>query len=449
MNRRKFLKFTGIGISAIAVTSQNSFLFCTKTPGKKPNIILIMADDMGYECLSCNGSISYNTPNLDKLAQNGIRFTQAHSQPLCTPTRVKIMTGKYNYRNYEAFGYLNPEDNTFGNMLKEAGYTTCLVGKWQLNGISGQKIPGWEDKSRPNQFGFEEYCLWQLTHGKGDGERYANPLIEQNGEEMPRKKDAYGPDIFCNYILDYIKRKKDNPFFIYYPMVLTHDPFVPTPDSPEWKNEELHYKNNPKFFADMVHYTDKIIGKIWKQLQETGIEENTLLIFTGDNGTHRTITSQTDLGPYQGAKGNTIDAGTRVPLVIYWPEMKQKGQVFEGFIDFTDFYATFADIIGVSDFRDGKSLLPLFKKDNYESRDILFMHYEPRWGFGNQFTNRFARTKEYKLYLDGRFYNLSNDILEEKNILLSECSPVELKIREKLQAFLNQHPAWEIPADIK
>jgi arylsulfatase A len=449
MNRRNFLKFAGISISAMAVTSQNSFLSCTRSPNKKPNIILIMADDMGYECLSCNGSISYSTPNLDKLAQNGIRFTHAHSQPLCTPTRVKIMTGRYNYRNYEAFGYLNPKETTFGNLLKNAGYSTCLVGKWQLNGISGQKIPGWEDKSLPNKFGFDEYSLWQLTHGKKDGERFANPLIEENGKEMPRIKGAYGPDILCNYMLEYIKRKKDNHVFIYYPMVLTHDPFVPTPDSPEWKNEKLRYINDPKYFVDMVHYTDKIIGKIWNQLKESGIEENTLLIFTGDNGTHRNITSQTDLGPYQGAKGNTIDAGTRVPLVVYWPSMRQNGRVFDGFIDFTDFYATFADILGQTDFRDGRSLLPLFKNEKYEAREILFMHYEPRWGFGNRFTNRFARTKEYKLYWDGRFYNLSKDLLEESNILLADCSPEELKTRKKLQAVLDQHPVWEIPTDIK
>ena len=111
---------------------------------KKPNIVLIMADDMGYECLGSYGSAVYNTPNLDKLAAQGVRFTHCYAQPLCTPSRVQLMTGKYNFRNYEEFGYLNPKEKTFGNLLKEAGYRTCIAGKWQLNGISGQGNSGKE-----------------------------------------------------------------------------------------------------------------------------------------------------------------------------------------------------------------------------------------------------------------------------------------------------------------
>ena len=102
----------------------------------RPNIVLIMADDMGYETLGCNSSTEYKTPNLDRLASEGIRLTNCLSQSLCTPSRVKIMTGKYNFRNYEDFGYLNPKEKTFGNLLKEAGYATCIAGKWQLNGLN-------------------------------------------------------------------------------------------------------------------------------------------------------------------------------------------------------------------------------------------------------------------------------------------------------------------------
>src|SRR5690554_6870563 len=134
----------------------------TKTENK-PNIVLIMADDMGYECLGVNGSTEYKTPNLDRLAREGIRFENCYSQPLCTPSRVKIMTGKYNFRNYEDFGYLNPKEKTFGNLFKEAGYATCIAGKWQLNGLNRDN-PGNQDVTRPNHFGFDEYCLWQLHH---------------------------------------------------------------------------------------------------------------------------------------------------------------------------------------------------------------------------------------------------------------------------------------------
>ncbi len=208
--------------------------FCISSCEKKeqlPNIVLILADDMGYECLGCNGSTEYQTPNLDRLAAEGIRFEHCYSQPLCTPSRVKIMTGQYNFRNYEDFGYLNPNQKTFANLLKDAGYATCIAGKWQLNGLN-RNNPGNQDVNRPFHFGFDEYCLWQLHHQKKDGERYADPLITQNGKDLPRKSDLYGPQIFADYICDFIDRKSDKPFFVYYPMVLVHDPFVPTPDSP-------------------------------------------------------------------------------------------------------------------------------------------------------------------------------------------------------------------------
>ncbi|MFT4804155.1 MAG: arylsulfatase A, partial [Psychroserpens sp.] len=215
----------------IIVTFITVFIFSCKSDNQnsRPNIILIMADDMGYECLSANGSTSYKTPNIDRLASNGIRFSKCISQPLCTPSRVKIMTGLHNYRNYDYFGHLNTQQYTFGNLMQEAGYATCIAGKWQLNGRAfKESIPDWNDNTRPYKFGFDEYCLWQLT---GLGGRYVGPLIEQNGEFLKRNVDEYGPDIFANYIMDFIERKKDAPFFIYYPMVLVHDPFVPTPNS--------------------------------------------------------------------------------------------------------------------------------------------------------------------------------------------------------------------------
>jgi len=138
-------------------------LTCSSIPKDKgtialPNVILIMADDMGFECLSSNGATHYSTPVLDRIGQEGIRFTKAISQPLCTPSRVKIMTGQYNYRNYEHFTYLNPNQRTFGQLMKEAGYATAIAGKWQLNGLT-YKLPGYQDVTRPNHFGFDEYCL--------------------------------------------------------------------------------------------------------------------------------------------------------------------------------------------------------------------------------------------------------------------------------------------------
>jgi arylsulfatase A len=199
----------------------------------KPNIILIMADDLGQETLGCYGAAEYETPILDGLAANGLRFTQCHSQPICTPTRVQIMTGLYNNRNYQGFEYLDPTQVTFAQLVKKAGYTTCISGKWQLNGWGAQK-PGWDDLNRPAHLGFDVSCLWQVTKYKQAGERYADPLVVKNGTELPILKDQYGSDVFCDFILDFIEEQKDQPFLVYYPMVLVHNPFTPTPDSPEW-----------------------------------------------------------------------------------------------------------------------------------------------------------------------------------------------------------------------
>lgn len=410
----------------------------------RPNIILIMTDDMGYECLESYGSTSYKTPNLDRLALDGIRFSNCISQPLCTPSRVKIMTGLYNYRNYDYFGHLNTNQYTFGNLMQDAGYATCIAGKWQLNGAyHKEEIPDWNDNTKPNQFGFDEYCLWQLTKAGNEGGRYANPLIEQNGTILERKVNDYGPDIFSNYIMDFIERKKDEPFFVYYPMVLVHDPFVPTPDSKAWINDDIRNKNDTTYFKDMVAYTDKIVGKIVSKVKELNLDNNTIIIFTGDNGTHPTIFSNTTDGFVQGAKGNTIDAGTRVPLILSWPKEIKKGFVYNNLIEFSDLYSTFADMIGKEVPSDGKSFYPLLKGTEYEPRETLFVHYDPQWSKRvNQYRNQFARTLDYKLYQDGRFFNLAKDKLEKMPLNTDSLEENELIIKKTLENELKKHPVW-------
>jgi arylsulfatase A-like enzyme len=203
---------------------------CCLLAEKKPNIILIMADDVSWECFSCYGAEDYKTPHLDALAKNGIRFQHCYSTPICTTSRVKLMTGKYNFRNYTHFGYLNPEEKTFAQLLKSAGYKTAIAGKWQLNGLS-HNAPGNQDATRPLKAGFDEYCLWQLTQPKSKGERFWSPVLEQNGKILTKKDthNQFGPDIMSDFLCDFMKRHKDEPYFVYYPAVLVHDPFVPTP----------------------------------------------------------------------------------------------------------------------------------------------------------------------------------------------------------------------------
>jgi len=413
------------------------FTHAEKAPSR-PNIVLIMADDMGYECLSTNGSLSYQTPNLDRIASRGIRFSHCIAQPLCTPSRVKIMTGKYNYRNYEYFGYLNPNQKTFGNYLKEAGYSTCIAGKWQLNGLS-YDLPGKDDPDRPHHFGFDEYCLWQLNKLGKEGERYANPLIMQNGKRLEGLENAYGPDVFSDFVCNFIERKAGQPFFIYYPMVLVHDPFVPTPDSPEWSDASKRYERNDRHFKEMVEYADKLIGKVESKLKEKGVLENTIFIFTGDNGTNVSITTKTKQGSVKGAKSFTIDAGCHVPLIVNWPDAMKKGSVYDPLIEFSDFMPTMLEAAAIkynrSDF-DGKSFFSVLKGNPLATRENVFVHYDPQWGNTGANRNRFAQTIGYKLYRDNRYYNIIADPLEQHQII--DLSAAEKATRTALQEILDQ-----------
>lgn len=408
-----------------------------------PNVILIMADDMGHECLGCYGSLSYKTPVLDSLASQGILFGQCHSQPLSTPSRVKLMTGLYNYRNYDYFDHLANNQYTFGNFMREAGYATCIAGKWQLNGISYKdKIPYWNDTTRAGQFGFDEYCLWQYTKDRSEGERYSKPLIEQNGRILASDEDDYGPDIFTDYIMGFIERNKDKPFFVYYPMALVHDPFVPTPLSEGWEVTTDRYRNDTAYFKDMVFYADRIVGRIANKLKELKLEKNTILIFTGDNGTSTAIYTKTNSGIIRGGKGHTTDAGTHVPLIVCWPDVVEKGSVYNGLIEFSDFFPTLANIAGVDVKCDGQSFYNLLTGRGHEPRKTLSVHYDPRWGNNSRNRNQFVRSPEFKLYIDGRFFDLSKDIMEKSPLNTDILPPKENEVFLFLKKELNKHPVW-------
>jgi arylsulfatase A len=355
------------------------------------------------------------------------------------------MTGKYNYRNYDFFGHLNNGEKTFGKLMAENGYTTCIVGKWQLNGLAyPDQIADWNNPQRPVDFGFEEYCLWQLTKKGNQGGRYAKPLLEQNGKVMQLTMDDYGPDIFSNYLLDFITRNKDRPFFAYYPMVLVHDPFSATPGTESWSRTENRMMNDTTYFKDMVAYTDKIIDRIINRLKELDIDNNTLLIFTTDNGTHPTIYTKTNKGIIQGGKGNTTDAGTRVPLLVRWPDKIKGKSSNDAMIGFNDFYPTLAELVGAEDDSDGKSFLPILEGKKYEPRETLFMHYDPRWNKRvSQFRNQFVRTNSYKLYASGEFYNVAKDVLESSPIDTSALNTNEKEKYLLLKAALERHPKFK------
>lgn len=417
----------------------------------RPNVVLIMADDLGAECLSSYGCLEYKTPRLDALGRAGARFTHAHSQPLCTPSRVQIMTGKYNFRNYDDFGYLDPDETTFADSFRQAGYQTAIAGKWQLSGQT-RKHP---EQTDPDDWGFDEYCLWQLNNRApyGDrGPRYWNPYLERNGEVIRPGEDAYGPDFCAAFLMDFITRHQDEPFFVYYPMILTHSPFLPTPDSDPSRDRQKRKERN---FGDMVSYMDKLVGRLLDHLDALGLSENTVVIFAGDNGTSGRVTTTTKQGTFRGGKGTTTPAGTHVPLIVRWPGRVEPGTVDGRLVDFTDVLPSLLAAARIDrrrhDPRDeapGHPILdgvPFLSASGLsdQKREAIYCWYEPRHSKRAARNNAiFARNHEYKLYADGRFFHVTNAFGRSNGELLKEPLPAEASAaRQALQAVLDQYGA--------
>lgn len=343
----------------------------------KPNVILILADDLGAKELGCYGNKQHQTPNLDRMAAEGVRFETHYSMPLCTPTRVCLMTGQYGFRN----GFLGmsnpaftptPDDPrkeignhfTHADLMKSAGYKTAQAGKWQLSGV----IP-----TLVHDCGFDEYRMWAYDHnlpkgithpGKEMGNkasRYWHPSIVQNGEYFPTKPEDYGPDLFNDFVIDFARRHKSEPFFIYYTSALTHSPHLETPDPAN------PGKRWPEGFKSNLEYLDHLMGKLFASLKSEGLDENTLVIFVGDNGTGGD------------GKGTVTELGARTPCIIRGPGVKH-GVVSRAVADLTDIMPTLADFAGATLPKDitfdGHSLGPVLRGEKETHRDWIYSHLD-------------------------------------------------------------------------
>ncbi len=399
---------------------------------RQPNIILILADDLGYETLHCNGGESYHTPNLDQLAATGIRFNRCNVQPLCTPTRLQLMTGQYNVRNYIAWATIDPNSTTFATLLRNAGYATAIAGKWQLG----------HDKNLPRELGFDEFCLWQHTRRPP---RYANPGLEYNGEERDFKNGEYGPDLVNKFALDFIAKCAQNPskpFLLYYPMMLTHAPYQPTPDSPDWDPKAMGEGVNhaPKHFADMVAYMDKLVGSVVAKVNELGIRGDTLIFFLGDNGTGLGTKSQFKGATFIGGKSTTTARGMHVPLIANWPGHTPARTANDDLIDSTDILPTLCESAGVvipKDLTiDGRSFFPQILGRPGQPREWIYTWYAPD---GAPPIREFVTMKKYKLYRNGRFYNLERDPYEDETpAKMTDLTGDEAAAAKKMKSVLNQ-----------
>ena len=414
-----------VALSAVVAAAQS----------QRPNIVLILADDLGYETIACNGGESYRTPAIDQMAAAGMRFENAYAHPLCTPSRVALMTGRYNFRNYTSFGELKLSEQTFGNLLRDAGYKTLIAGKWQLS---------YGDFRAPFQLGFDEYLLWNFGE-QGKGSRYWDPTFYRNGKLLENTKGKFGPDLIADQVADFIERQRAESFFVYYPLVLPHDPFIEPPgydraaqattDKPTAdKAEEDQHR-----FKAMVEYTDRLVGRVNDQLQQLGLSKQTLVIFTGDNGTSRKIRSQFKGRVINGDKGSPTQAGTHTPLIARWDGVIPAGRVNSDLIDFTDFLPTLLEVAGIkieaSVKLDGRSFAPQLRGRKGQPREWVFCHYDPHWG--NFKASRHAQDKQYKLYHDGRLFDYRRDPLEQMPLVESALTSEQRRARQKLQQALN------------
>jgi arylsulfatase A len=412
-------------------------------PSRPANIVLIMADDIGYECIGAYGGTSYRTPNIDRLAETGARFEHCYSTPICTPSRVQIMTGMYNLFNYTRFAHLDRSQTTFAHVLKAHGYATCIAGKWQLG----------HEPDAPQHFGFDDALLWQHTrrnfsNAAGTDTRYVNPQLEHNAREADYSNGEYGPDLMGEFICRFIEAHKDEPFFVYYPMILPHAPFVPTPDSADWDPAGKGVPKgggDVKYFGDMVAHMDKLVGVISDQLEASGLTDTTYVIFTADNGTLGTVVSRINGRDVRGGKGLMTDAGTRVPLVVRGPGVA-KGAVCDDLVDFSDFLPTLCDIAGAavpSEMNvNGRSFLPRLKGLEGHSRSYVYCWYPiPDFigHFGSLKVQVFARNHRYKLYRTGEFHDLHHDVLEKNPLLPGDLSDEAARVKEELQAVIDEY----------
>jgi arylsulfatase A-like enzyme len=383
----------------------------------KPNIVFVLADDVGCEPLGCYGGTSYPTPNLDRLAESGMRFRHCYSLPVCHPTRTTFLTGRYPLHTGNPRWGSFPkslDEQTVAHRMKQAGYATVVAGKWQLALLG-------KDLRHPHRLGFDEYCLF----GWHEGARYHDPLIWQNGEKPDGTEGRYGPDIYVDFLIDFIGRHREQPFFAFYSMALCHDVTDdlkgPVPYSPG--------KNRYDNYGEMIAAMDRCVGRVVDALDRLELREKTLILFTGDNGTAKgsiiraeksgnrwkyirePVYSEVDGKRVPGGKGNLTSDGTNVPLICNWVGTVKAGQVVDDLVDFSDFYATFSQLARstppISPAIDGQSFAPRLLGDGPAPR---------AWAFSQGRGKHWVRTQRWKLYNDGRFFDVETDPAEKRNL---------------------------------
>jgi len=382
----------------------------------RPNILLILADDFGLDGVGCYGSDRFKgkTPNLDRLAETGMRFTQCYSTPLCGPTRCLINTGRYAFRsggltNQSAGQPASQSEPALARTLKQAGYATGMAGKWRQMGET------------PGDWGFDEWITDPTAGGW-----YWKTNYTQNGKLIETERDVYCPDVCRDFAVDFFKRHRDRPFYFYYPTHLIHGPILRTPDSKPGTQD---------FYEDNVAYLDKQVGQLVAELDKLGLREKTLIVFTADNGTARFGADRSLLNGRQinGQKGSMLEGGSRVPLIVNWKGTAPAGRVSNDLVDFSDFFPTFSEVAaakmpqGVT--FDGRSFVPQLRGEKGTPREWIYVQLGARW---------YVREQGFKLTESGELFNMSDAPFVEQPVAADTKDQSALAARARLQAVLDK-----------
>jgi arylsulfatase A-like enzyme len=436
---------------------------------ERPNVVLILLDNLGQEWFGCYGSEERSTPNIDRLASEGVRFEHCYTFPICGPSRTVLLTGRQPYRTgftlhhdaalYSGGGLDSTREVIFPRLFHDAGYHTGIAGKWQINNL-------YDEPDVLTRHGFDEHLVWP---GSIDADRvtpdeiakfrdavrresvpdtsiflpmiesrYWNPVFLCNGKREVHP-GRFGPDVTQEFAIDFLKRHRDRPFMFYYPMHLAHgqsfkEPVVHTPLAPD-SNRPHH-----EMYANMVRYADKLIGELVLMLDELKLRDNTLVFIASDNGTENSVSARRNGRVVKGGLYSLTEAGGSVALIANSPKHFPGGRTVT-IADFTDIFTTLCDLAGIplpnELIVDGKSFAATLRGDPKAKphRD---------WIFNQLDTMRVVRDERFKLYSDGRFFDANADP-DEQHELGDTAQPEAVAARDKLQRALASLPADSPP----
>lgn len=398
---------------------------------RKPNVVLIITDDQGYGDLSIHGNPHVKTPNIDSIARDGIHLTQFHVNPVCSPTRASIMTGRYYYRTgvvdtFIGRSMMAADEVTLPEVLKAAGYRTGIFGKWHL----GDHYP-----MRPMDQGFDE-CVSHFGGGIGQpsdppgGESYFNPLLQING--TPKRFDGYCTDIFFTEAMKFIEANRSRPFFAYIATNAPHTPLEVSEDLTESHRKQGISERDARLYG-MVENIDANVGRVIHHLKKLNLERDTILIFMTDNGPQWARFNS----EMRGTKGTVYEGGIRVPFFLRWPGRVKPARTANGLAAHIDILPTLAALCGGTTPKDrkidGRSLIPLIDGTGEWPDRTLFFQWH-RGDAPEHWRSACARTQRWKLVNGKELYDLEADPKESTDVASSNVTAAD-RLRKEYDAW--------------